>query len=130
MNRVSLIGRLTKDPEIRTNEAGTSRCTFDIAINRPGAKEGTQDVDFINCVAWNKQGENLAKYQGKGCLIGVEGEIRKDAFTDNEGNLKYYMYVYANRIEYLSSTKAAEEEPIEETNSVDELELTDEDLPF
>lgn len=134
MNKVEMIGRLTKDPELRTNEAGTSKCNFNIAINRLGVKEGMQDVDFIPCTAWNKQAENLAKYQGKGCLIGIEGEIRRDTYTDKDGESKSYMYVLANRIEFLSSSGVdhKEESPTEEATEEDinNLIFTDEDLPF
>ena len=61
MNRTILIGRITRDLEVRSNEAGTSKCQFQIAIQRRGAKEGTQQTDFINIVVWNKMAENLAK---------------------------------------------------------------------
>ena len=131
MNRLTLTGRLVRDPEVRTNGAGVSKCNFDLAVERIGAKEGLQDVDFIPCTVWNKQAENLGKYQGKGCLIGVEGEIRKDVYTDKDGNNKSYMYVLANRIEYLSGTgKKAEPKESEPVEDINEIVFTDEDLPF
>ena len=97
------------------------------------AKEGNQDVDFINITVWNKQAENLCKYQDKGSLIAVEGELRNDRYTDSEGNDRTFSNVLANRIEYIGGKKEEKKEesksdPFEEFSN--EVELTDEDLPF
>lgn len=134
MNHINLIGRITSKPELRTNEGGTSKCQFSLAVHRPMAKEGNQDVDFISVTVWNKQAENLCKYQDKGSLIAVEGELRNDRYTDSEGNDRTFSNVLANRIEYLGGKK--EEEKKEESESdpyeefSNEVELSDEDLPF
>ena len=135
MNNVMLIGRITKDLEVRSNEAGTSKCQFTIAVKRTGAKEGTQQTDFINVVAWNKQAENLAKYMGKGSQIGVEGLLRADNYTDRDGNSRTYNYVLAQNITYLSEFKGEKQEEVKEeiesgTFKSDDLILEDEDLPF
>lgn len=141
MNNVMLIGRITKDLEVRTNEAGTSKCQFTIAVPRRGAKEGTQQTDFINVVAWNKMAENLEKYMGKGSQIGVEGCVRADNYEDRDGNKRVYNYVLAENITYLSGFKGVEKkesklEPEQEDDGfngsfrLDEMEFTDEDLPF
>ena len=135
MNNVMLIGRITKDLEVRSNEAGTSKCQFTIAVKRTGDKEGTQQTDFINVVAWNKQAENLAKYMGKGSQIGVEGLLRADNYTDRDGNSRTYNYVLAQNITYLSEFKGEKQEEVKEeiesgSFKSDDLILEDEDLPF
>ena len=137
MNRINLIGRITKDLETRTNEAGNTKCQFSLAVPRIGAKEGMQDVDFFNITVWNKQAENLAKYQKKGSLIAVEGELRADQYTDKDENDRIYNYVLAQRIEYLSSSNKEEKGETKQVEEVEpfndfsgDIELTDEDLPF
>lgn len=138
MNSIQVIGRLTRDVEIRTNEAGTTKGTFTLAVNRPLAKEGTQQTDFIPCVIWNKLAENLARYQGKGCQIAVEGSLHVDQWQDEDeqGNTynRTYTYIQVNRCEYLSKIEHVEEEKEEQKDLFkefsEEVELTDEDLPF
>jgi len=138
MNRIDLIGRLTRDPELRKTESCHVRADFTIAVNRIGAKEEQQQADFINCRVWGSQAENLAHFQGKGSQIGLEGSLNVDTYTDKDGNTKYSTYVLANRIEYLSNKKGEKkEESKEESNEdfsgsfkMDEIELDDSDLPF
>lgn len=139
MNTVNLIGRITKELELRATANGTSVCTFNIAINRPNVSKDDKDkqqADFLQCVVWKTQAENLCKYQGKGSLIAVEGSIRNDAYESTDGTTKYRQYVLANRIEYLgnskknnTNTEETKEEEFEDFNP--DLELNaDDDLPF
>lgn len=134
MNRIDLIGRLTRDPELRKTETGHVRADFTIAVNRIGAKEEQQQADFIPCRVWGSQAENLTHFMGKGNQIAIEGSLRIDSYTDKDGNTKYTTYVLANRIEYLSSKKGEIKEESQEIegNSIkmDELEILDSDLPF
>ena len=138
MNSVFLIGRITADLEVRTNEAGTSKCQFTLAVPRRGAKEGTQQTDFLTIVVWNQMAENLAKYMGKGSQIGLEGVIRADNYTDRDGNNRVFNYVLAQNIQYLSVSKGEkkEESKEESDNGFDEpfklndLEIDDSELPF
>ena len=138
MNIVMLIGRITADLEIRSNEAGTQKCQFTLAVPRRGAKEGTQQTDFLTIVAWNKIAENLAKYMGKGSQIGVEGVIRADNYTDRDGNNRVFNYVLAQNIHYLSEFKGDKKEASKEESNedfsgsikMDEIEIADDDLPF
>lgn len=134
MNSVYLIGRLTKDVELRKNESGSVRGDFTLAVNRIGAKENQQQADFINCRAWNNQAENLAHYMGKGSQIGLEGTLRNDKYEDKDGNNKYIWYVAAQNITYLSEYKGGKQEKEEEviTGSIksDDLFLDDSELPF
>lgn len=135
MNRITLIGRLTKDVEIETNEAGTTRGKFTLAVNRVNIKEGMQEADFIPCTIWNKQAENLAKYQGKGSLVGIEGTLKVDRY-EKDGENKTYTYVQVLNVEYLSKKEGEEkEESIKEVSDPfkdfsNDIELSDDDLPF
>ena len=98
MNRVCLVGRLTANPELRTTSTNKNVCQFSIAVNRDKEK-----ADFLDCTVWEKQAENLCKYQKKGSLISIEGQLRKDSLDKADGNKEYRTYVYVNQIEYLSS---------------------------
>lgn len=142
MNNVTIIGRITKDLEVRTTTTNQkSVCEFTLAVNRTGS-EGT---DFITCVVWNKPAENLAKYQGKGSLIAVTGQLRVETYKGNDDKTRYKTYVLVNNIEYLETkkqdatpteTKVQEQQRI--LNEVvdpfasfgQEITLTDDDLPF
>lgn len=136
MNKIIITGRLVRDPELRKNESGNVNSRFTVAVNRPLAKEDKQQTDFLICSVWGKQAENLCKYQSKGSMVAIEGEMRADNYNDEEGNTKTFTYVLVNRVEYLGGKK--EEETKEEVESEsdpfkdfsNEVELTDEDLPF
>ena len=98
MNKVFLIGRLTKNPELKSTTNGKSVCQFSIAVNRNHTNaNGEKEVDFINCIVWDKQAENLFKYQKKGNMIAVFGELRNDSYEVN-GEKKYKSYVIVNNI--------------------------------
>ena len=104
MNKVILIGRLTKDPELKKTNSGLSYVQFNLAVNRNyTSKSGEKQADFINCVAWRTQADNLVKYIRKGGLIGVEGEIQTRTYDDKNGIKKYITEVLCNSIEFLES---------------------------
>ncbi len=127
MNQINLIGRLTKDPEIRQTQNNKSVCEFDIAVNRIGQEQ----TDFITCVVWEKQAENLTKYQSKGSLIAVNGALRVDKYQNQEGENRYKTYVLATNIEYLSSKKeTTESEALEEKDALKNMPIDESDLPF
>ena len=113
MNSVSLIGRITRNLEIRKTNNEKSVCEFTIAINRIGQEQ----ADFINCTVWGKQAENLYQYKGKGDLISVEGSIRVDKYQNQEGENRYRTYVLANNIGYLTSKSKDNDEPNNEPNN-------------
>lgn len=139
MNRVWLTGRLTKDPELSTTSKGTPNCQFCIAVNRPVVRDGVRETDFINCIVWNKQAENLVKYQKKGNLIGVQGQFRTDKYEVN-GENKYKSYILGEEVEYMESKKDTPVEEKQEMNEFndmstktitqDTLEIKDSDLPW
>ena len=104
MNKVILIGRLTKNPELKKTNSGLSYVQFNLAVNRNyTSKSGEKQADFINCVAWRTQADNLAKYIKKGGLIGIEGEIQTRTYDDKNGIRKYITEVVCNSIEFLES---------------------------
>ena len=106
MNKSILIGRITKDPELRTTPNNRSVCQFTIAVNRTYTnEEGKREADFINCVVWDKQAENLAMYQKKGNQIAVEGRIQTRNYDDNSGKKVYVTEVLANNVSYLDTKK-------------------------
>ena len=83
MNTISLVGRLTADPELKTTQSGKSVCSFTLAVNRPRVKDTT---DFINCVAWNQSAEYLTNYGRKGSLVAVTGVLTSRKYDDKDGN--------------------------------------------
>ena len=134
MNQVILIGRLTKDPELRETSNGKPVASFTLAVDKFG-----EGADFINCVVWNKQAENLAKYQKKGGQIGISGRLQTRDYEDEKGNKKYITEVVADSIEYLGAKKEESNqtqekvEPLEfstKTTTQETIEYTDSDLPW
>ena len=107
MNRVDLVGRLTRDPELRyTPSTNRPVASFTVAVNRNFTNaNGEKEADFISCVVWDKQAENLAKYQKKGNLISVEGRIQTRNYDGDDGKKVYVTEVVANNISYLESKK-------------------------
>lgn len=129
MNKCWLTGRLSKKPELKKINENSCICDFTIATNRPTNRDGEKVADFINCRVWNKQAENLVKYQDKGNLIGVVGEIRTDSYEVN-GTKKYKTYVLTNNIEFLESKKDNVDKISSKTITQETIEYTNEDLPW
>lgn len=105
MNKILLVGRITKDLELNTTSTGKSVCEFSIAVNRD-----KDNADFINIQVWNAPAENLVQYQGKGNQITVEGQLRTQTYEKQDGTKGYKTYVLANSIEYLDSKNALKNE--------------------
>ena len=102
INRVVLVGRLTKDPELKYTPSGVPMARFTIAINRTFSNQsGEKEADFIGCMAWRKQAENLANYMKKGNLIGLEGRIQTGSFEGQDGKRVYTTDVVADAIQFL-----------------------------
>lgn len=132
MNQINLIGRITKKPEPRYTQSNKAVCEFSLAVNRIGQDQ----ADFINCVVWDKQAENLCKYQDKGSQIAVSGALRIDTF-EVEGQKKYKTYVLANNIEYLESKKETVKENLTVQEEHDpfaefgkEIQIDESEFPF
>lgn len=157
MNKVILTGRLTKDPELKKTNSGISYVNFTLAVNRNYvSKSGERQADFINCIVWRVQAENLARYIKKGGLIGVEGEIQTRTYDDQNGIRRYITEVVCSSIEFLEPKSrqskpnydpfadmnqdySYEENDSNQNNKVDtdpfkdiqnDLNLSDDDLPF
>ena len=150
MNRAILVGRLTKDPEMRTTSSGIAVTSFTVAINRTYADQsGEKQTDFINCVIWRKQAENVAKYCTKGSLVAVEGRIQTRSYDHQDGSKRYVTEVVCDSVNFLSSKGSNNSEPMSfntnegasdiETTDVtedpfkdfgDEIALSEDDLPF
>lgn len=104
MNRVMLVGRITRDPELRTSPNGVSFTSFSIAVNRQFANaQGERVADFINCVAFNKQAENLARFIRKGGLIGVEGKLQTRTYQAQDGSNRTATEVICDAVTFLES---------------------------
>ena len=132
MNKVLLIGRLVRTPELRETKSNKKVCEFTLATNRVNGK----DADFITCMVWDKQAENLCKYQEKGSLIGIEGTLRTDNY-EVEGKKRQKTYVMVNVIDFLGEKKEEKvdkNKPFEEFGQQFEvgqqLEIEDNEYPF
>lgn len=104
MNRAVLVGRLTRDPELKKTGSGSSVVNFTIAINRTYTNaNGEKETDFINCVAWGRTADNMASYVGKGALIGVDGRIQTRTYDNANGQKVYVTEVFADSVQFLES---------------------------
>ena len=108
INRVVLVGRLTRDPELRKTQSGTSVCSFTMAVGRRVSTQGQPDADFINCVAWNKTADLMTQYLHKGSLIGLEGRIQTRSYDNQQGQRVYVTEVVAENFQLLESRAASE----------------------
>lgn len=110
MNRVVLVGRLTKDPELRYTPAGVAVATFTLAVNRPFKNgQGEQEADFIQCVVWRKPAENVANFLKKGSLTGVDGRVQTRNYEGNDGKRVYVTEIVAESVQFLEPKQNAVE---------------------
>jgi single-strand DNA-binding protein len=144
INRVVLVGRLTKDPELRRTAGDIPVVSFTLAINRPYAKsDQDQQADFINCTAWRRQAEIVHQYLAKGSLVGVEGRIQTRNYEDAQGQRRVYTDVLADSVQFLEpkgsqEKSASTQSPYDyqdtpSTSSYDDepiIDIPDDDLPF
>lgn len=110
MNKVILIGRLTRDPEMRTTPSGIATTSFSIAVQRNYANaQGDREADFINCIAWRKQAENIAKYCTKGSQVAVDGRIQTRNYDAQDGTKRYVTEVIADNVTFLGGRSGSGE---------------------
>jgi len=154
MNKVVLIGRLTRDPDLRYPSSNIPVANFTVAVNRPFENQnGERVADFINVIVWRKQAENVKKYIGKGSLVAIEGRIQTRNYEGADGKRVYVTEVVADSVQFLESrsqsqnrvgstvpgefseqdippvaTTNVEEDPF--ANFGSEIEISDDDLPF
>lgn len=136
MNNVSLIGRLTADPELKHTQSGISYSRFSIAVDRQYSKDKEKEADFINIVAWKGTAEFVCKYFTRGQRIGITGRIQTGSYTDQNGNKRSSFDVVANDVEFVERKQSTyignndvPDQNDSNTNSLVQA-LNDEDLPF
>lgn len=132
MNKIFLIGRLTKDPDLRYTSTNIAVVSFTLAVNRNFKNQsGEIEADFINCLAFKNQAENLAKYQKKGSQIAVSGRLQVRDYQDKNGSTRYITEVVCDDIQYLDSKKNdTNTDFYNATEAINKLDIKDEDLPF
>lgn len=139
MNKVFMMGRLTRDPEVRyaQNEKGTAVGRFGLAVDRKYKRDGEPEADFFNCIGFEKLGEFIEKYLRKGTKVLVEGEIHNDKYKNKDGQDVYTTQIILNSIEFAESKKTTNgENPRQETPSsagdgfMNIPDGIDEELPF
>lgn len=146
LNRAILIGRLTKDPELRYTTAGVAVTQFTLAVDRPTSKDKEKEADFINIVVWRQQAEACANYLRKGRLAAVEGRIQIRNYDNNEGRKVYVTEVVADNVRFLESNKdgngssgssgssgnggngGGQRDPFQDDGKP--IDISDDDLPF
>ncbi len=135
MNKVILVGNLTKDPELVTTNSGVSMCRFTVAVQRRfTSSDGNRETDFIPVVVWRAQADNCYKYLKKGSRAGVSGSIQTRNYEGQDGQKRYVTEVVADEVEFLSTRSAEEGKDVATTDkkaSVEDFEpVDDDDLPF
>ncbi len=124
MNNVCLVGRLTKDPELRTTASSTPVCSFTLAVPRRFKKEGQPDADFINIITWSNTAEFVANYFEKGMRVYVAGRIQTRSWEDSSGNRRSTTEVVASEVGFADGKRDSSKKP----DLVEEVD--DDDVPF
>ena len=150
INRTVLVGRLTKDPEVKYTSSNIAYARFTIAVNRTFAgPNGEREADFIQCIAWRRQAENLARFVRKGSLVGVEGRIQTGSYDDKDGIRKYTTDVVCDSVQFLEPKNQDQNEPnyvprdpreynnynnqerpVERKQNTPSIDVSEDDLPF
>lgn len=146
LNRVVLVGRLTKDPEFRTTPSGVDVSTFTLAVNRNfKSKDGEQQADFINCVVFRKQAENVKNFLSKGSLAGVDGRMQSRSYENKVGQRVYVTEVVCDSVQFLEPKNNNQQNNQQQNgqtqtgnnpfangmqNANGPIEINDDDLPF
>ena len=138
MNKLTIIGNLTRDPELRTTGTGINVCTFTVAVNRRrSGQNGQPEADFFRVSAWRQLGENCQRYLAKGRKVCVVGPVSVQSYTANDGSTRFSLEVSAEDVEFLSSRNDdagyAPAAPVQTAAPAVERgfqEVDDEDLPF
>ena len=140
LNKVILMGRFTRDPELRSTPQGISTCSFSIAVDRNFVRAGEErKADFINCVAWRQTAEFISKYFRKGSMVALEGSIQTRTWDDQDGKKRYATDVVVSQVYFAESkrdSQSAGEESFSQVADFGSLPEpispmgTDDDLPF
>jgi len=130
LNRVILIGRLTRDPELRYTASGSAVANFTLAVDRPFTnQQGEREADFIRIIAWRKLAETVANYLGKGRLVAVEGRLQVRSYEDKEGQRRQITEVVAETVRFLDKAKEGAGAQVTDNNPEGDL-YSEDDLPF
>ena len=132
LNRVMMIGRLTKDPELKHIPTGTAVTSFSIASNRSNVKNGekTEQVSYFECIAWGKLGEIIAQYQKKGSLIGLDGRLQQRSWDDKEGKKRYKVEIVVENVQFLGGKSENSIVPKEAVKGFHQQHKSSDDNPF
>lgn len=136
MNKLTIIGRLTRDPELRTTTTGTTVCNFTVAVDRRKKIEGQPTADFFKVTAWRQLGENCNKWLIKGRQVAVTGPVSVRMYQTQSGEHRADLEVTADDVEFLSSASDAAREEKTETPKTDaatgfeQVEMPQDELPF
>ena len=139
INNTVLVGRLTKDVELRYTPSNVAVATFTLAVNRTFKNEnGEREADFINCVMWRQQAENLANWAKKGALIGITGRIQTRSYDNQQGQRVYVTEVVAEQFQLLESKgqgnqgqqRQAQQQASDFSRQGAPMDISDDDLPF
>lgn len=115
INRTVLVGRLTRDPELKYTNSGRAVASFNIAVNRQFTNsQGEREADFINCVIWNKTAENFCNFTRKGSLVGIDGRIQTRSYENQQGTRVYVTEVVAENFSLLESKNSNQNEQFEQ----------------
>lgn len=123
LNHITIMGRLTRDPELRRTQSGTAVASFTLAVDRDYQKDGEKETDFIDCVAWRSTAEFVSRYFTKGRMAVVSGRLQIRPWTDKDGNKRRSAEVVADSV-YFGDSKKSEQQDFQE------LDGADDDLPF
>lgn len=117
INRVVLVGRLTRDPELRKTPSGASVCSYTLAVSRNrSVQPGQPEADFINCVTWNRQAETMAQYLDKGSLVGIEGRIQTRNYDNQNGQKVYVTEIITDSVQFLESKSNSSQNRLNESS--------------
>lgn len=137
INNVVLVGRLTRDPELRRTPQGDAVTSLTLAVNRNYiSQDGQQQADFIKCIVWRKLAENVEKYCSKGSLVGVTGRIQTRSYDNSQGQKTYAVEVICNSVQFLETKKKEENKnecidlAKEFDNSLNTYDITEEEIQF
>ncbi len=142
INRVVLVGRMTRDPELRITNSGAAVTNFTLALNRNYNSADGQQADYINCVVWNKIAENVERYCSKGSLVGVEGRLQSRSYDNAQGQKVYVTEVLCSSVQFINTKRekvrdndqqTQNNENVNDDSFNDEINLFDireEDLQF
>lgn len=141
INRIVLVGRLTRDPELRPTNSGNSVCNFSVAVdNRTKDEQGNRTTSFIPCVAFSQSADNMTKFLKKGALVGVEGRLTQRKFTRQDGSTGSVLEVICDSVQFLepkagsnNAEQTTENKEINQTPAAEpeeSLQVPDDDLPW